>query len=55
MDLQTTPEFLIGQMRVQTMREETFFHVATQPMAMSGLDKELDLLVPQLEAAKAEA
>ena len=49
------PGYLIGQMRVQTMREETFFHVTSQPTAMSGLDKELDLLMPQLEAAKAEA
>ena len=55
MDLQTTPEFLIGQMRVQTMREETFFYVACAPTAMAGLDQELDLLIPKLEAAQAAA
>jgi effector-binding domain-containing protein len=55
MDLPTTPEFLIGQMRVQTMREETFFHVACAPTPMAGLDRELDVLIPKLEAAQAAA
>jgi effector-binding domain-containing protein len=49
------PEFLIGQMRVQTMREETFFHVTGRPVPMSALDEELDRLIPLLEAAQAEA
>jgi hypothetical protein len=55
MESPTTPEYLISQMRVQTMREETFFYVACPPTAMSGLDKELDLLMPKLQAARAEA
>jgi effector-binding domain-containing protein len=49
------PGYLIGQMRVQTMREETFFHVTGRPVPMSGLDDELDRLIPLLEAAQAEA
>jgi len=49
------PDFLIGQMRVQTMREETFFHVTGRPVPMSELDDELDRLIPLLEAAQAEA
>jgi len=55
MDLSTTPEYLISQMRVQTMREETFFCVACPPTPMADLDKELDRMMPQLEAAKAAA
>lgn len=47
--------FLIGQVRVQSMREETFFHVTGQPTPMSGLDDELDRLIPLLEAAQEEA
>jgi len=48
-------EFLTGQMRVQTMREETFFHVSGRPVPMSELGDELDRLIPLLEAAQAEA
>ena len=48
-------DFLIGQARLQTMREETFFHVRGQPTPMSGLDDELDQLIPLLEAAQEEA
>ena len=48
-------EFVISQMRVQTMREETLFYVASPPTAMNGLDRELDLMMPQLAAAKAQA
>jgi len=42
-------------MRVQTMREQPFFYVVSRPVPMEGLDKELDLLMPKLLAAKAEA
>jgi effector-binding domain-containing protein len=55
MDLPTTPEFLISEMRVLTMREETFFYVVGQPTAMAGLDGELDALIPKLEATQAAA
>jgi hypothetical protein len=55
METQTTPEFIISQMRVQTMREQPFFYVVSRPTMMSGLDEELDLLIPKLEAAQAEA
>jgi effector-binding domain-containing protein len=55
MEPPTTPDFLITQMRVQTMREETFFCVACAPTPMAGLDKELDRMMPQLEAARAAA
>jgi effector-binding domain-containing protein len=55
MEAQATPEFVISQMRVQTMREQPFFYVVSRPTAMGGLDKELDLLMPKLEAAQAEA
>jgi len=49
------PEFLIGQMRVQTVREETYFYVASPPTPFADLDNALDLLIPQLEAAQAQA
>jgi effector-binding domain-containing protein len=55
MEPPTTPDFVISQMRVQTMREETFFCVACAPTPMTGLDKELDRMMPQLAAAKAAA
>jgi effector-binding domain-containing protein len=55
MEPPTTPDFLISQVRVQTMREETFFYVACAPTPMAGLDKELDRMMPQLEAARAAA
>jgi hypothetical protein len=48
-------DFLIGQMRVLTTREENLFCVASSPTEMSGLDQELDRLMPELEAAKAAA
>ena len=53
MEPPTTPDLLISQMRVQTMREETFFYVACPPTPMANLDRELDRMMPQLEAAKA--
>ena len=55
MDLPATPDFVIGQMRVQTVREETFFHVAGHPTKMADLDIELDRLIPLIEAAQAAA
>lgn len=48
-------EFLIGQMRVLTMREETLFCPASSPTAMSGPDQQLEVLMPQLQAAQATA
>lgn len=55
--VQTTADagFLIGQMRVQTMREEPFFYIASTPLTMAALDPELNRLMPLLEAAHAEA
>lgn len=47
--------FLIGQARMQTMREEAFFHVTSQPMPINELDQELDALMPRLQAAQAAA
>ena len=52
---QKTPEFLIGQMRVQTLREQPFFYVVCPPTAMSALDEELNRLILLLEAAQVEA
>ncbi|MBN1641217.1 MAG: GyrI-like domain-containing protein [Anaerolineae bacterium] len=48
------PDFLIGQMRVQTMREQPFFYVVSRPVPMDDLDEELDRLMPQLQAARDE-
>jgi len=48
-------DYLIGQMRLQTMPEQPFFYVVCPPTAMAELDKELDRLIPLLEAAQAEA
>ena len=53
MEPQATPEFLIGQMRVLTMSEETFFYVANKPTVFADLDKDLDILLSKLEAAQA--
>ncbi len=55
MDPQATPEFVIGQMRVLTMGEKTFFYVVNQPILFSDLDKDLDALILKLEAAQAQA
>ncbi len=55
MELPTTPDFLIGQMRMQTMREETYFFVASPPTPFADLDKALDILIPKLEAAQSQA
>ena len=55
MEPQATPEFLIGQMRVLTMSEETFFYVANKPTVFADLDKDLDILLSKLEAAQAQA
>ncbi|HNT77380.1 MAG TPA: GyrI-like domain-containing protein [Anaerolineae bacterium] len=48
-------DYLIGQMRLQTMPEQPFFHVTSAPTAMAHLDEELNRLIPLLEAAQAEA
>jgi hypothetical protein len=39
-------------MRVQTVREQTFFCVAGHPTKMTDLDAELDRLIPLIEAAQ---
>jgi len=41
---QAAPEFLIGPLRVLTMREMTFFYVVSQPVPFADLDKVLDPL-----------
>ena len=46
---------LIGHVRVQLMREQPFFYVASRQVPMDGLDGELDRLMPLLQAAQAEA
>jgi len=55
MDSQATPEFLVGQMRLLTMREITFFYVTNQPTRFENLDRDLDSLLSSLYAAKAQA
>jgi effector-binding domain-containing protein len=52
---QASPEFVIGQMRVLTMREMTFFYVTNQPTAFANLEGDLDPLLASLYAAKAQA
>jgi hypothetical protein len=47
------PEYLIGEVRVLTVRAETLFCITTQA-PMNQLDEELDRLMPLLEAAQAE-
>ena len=54
-DREASTDFVIGQIRVQTMREETCFFVASQPVPMNKLDKEMDILMPKLQSAQAEA
>jgi len=55
MDVPATPEFMIGHMRVLTMVEQTYFYISNQPTMMSELDKDLDLMIPRLEVAQAQA
>ena len=55
MESQATPEFVISQMRVQTMPEITFFYVTNQPTPFANLDRDLDSLLDSLYAAKAQA
>ena len=55
MESPTTPDFLIGQMRILTTREETYFFVASPPTPFADLDQALDMLIPRLEAAQAQA
>ena len=55
MEPQATPEFLIGQMRVLTMREMTFFYVTNQPIPFADLDKDFDPLLDKLSEAQAQA
>ncbi|MCL5997712.1 MAG: hypothetical protein M1546_16890 [Chloroflexi bacterium] len=55
MEPQATPDFLIGQMRVLTMREMTFFYVTNQPVPFPDLDKDFDPLLDKLYEAKAQA
>jgi hypothetical protein len=54
MEPQTTPEFLITQMRVLTMKEMTFFYVTAQPVPFDRLDESLDALLSSLYIAKAQ-
>jgi effector-binding domain-containing protein len=49
------PEFLITAMRQLTMPEITFFYVTNQPTVLANLDRDLDLLLDSLYAAKAQA
>jgi effector-binding domain-containing protein len=51
----TNADYLIGQVRVQTMSEQPFFYVACLPTPMAALDEELERLMPLLEVAKAQA
>jgi effector-binding domain-containing protein len=55
MKQQAAPEFVISQMRVQTMREITFFCVTSQPVPFADLDKDFDPMLGKLDAAKAQA
>jgi effector-binding domain-containing protein len=55
MELQASPEFLIGQMRVLTMREMTFFYVTNQPTPFANLDRDFDTLLDKLCEAQAQA
>ena len=45
METQATPEFLISQMRVQTLPEIAFFYVTSPPIPFAELDKYLDPLL----------
>jgi effector-binding domain-containing protein len=53
--VQATPEFVISQVRVMTMREMTFFYVTNQPTAFANLEGDLDPLLASLYAAKTQA
>jgi hypothetical protein len=55
MELQASPECIISPMRVQTLRETTFFYVTNQPTPFAELDRDLDPLLESLYAAKAQA
>jgi effector-binding domain-containing protein len=55
MTLSATPEFVISPMRQMLMPEITFFYVTNQPTALANLDRDLDLLLDSLYAAKAQA
>ena len=55
MEVRANPEFVISQMRVQTMREITFFYVTNQPVSFTDLDKYFDPMLDSLYAAKAQA
>ena len=50
-----TTDFLIGQMRMLTMREMTYFYVTNQPIPFADLDKDFDTLLDKLSAAQAQA
>jgi hypothetical protein len=52
---QTTPEFIISPMRVETLPEITFFYVTSPPIPFADLDKYLNPLLESLYAAKAQA
>lgn len=55
MEAQATPEFIISQMRVQTLPGIAFFCVTSEPIPFTDLDKYLDPLLESLYAAKAQA
>lgn len=55
MDTQASPEFVIGQMRVQTMPELTFFYMVNEPTPITNLDNDLGIMIDKLEAAQREA
>ena len=55
METEANPEYVIGKLRVLTMKEQTFFYVTNQPTALANLDRDLDTLIGQLESAQAEA
>ena len=54
MDLETTPEFVITQMRVLKMGQMTYFYVTNQPISFDHLDHALDSLLQSLYASKAQ-
>jgi len=52
MNFRAQTEYLIGQMRVVTMGEITYFYVSNQPTEFKNLDRDLDILLDKLEQAK---